>query len=551
MKQTRREFLHGAAVASAALAIGPPHPHSRAVDSEIELILTEPIGTIAPEIYGHFVEHLGGVVYDGIWVGEGSRIPNAGGIRRQLVEAFRKIRPSVIRWPGGCFADQYDWHDGVGPRAARPKRTNFWVDASEWPAGARRNGPQSYDSNQFGTLEFSRFCRQVGAQPYLAANLRSLRPQDFWRWIEYCNSPANSTTLAAQRTTEGEREPLGIRFWGVGNESWGCGGNFLPEDYAMEFRRFTAWTPGYGKDLSFIGSGPNGGDLEWTRRFFARAAERGALWAMWGWGLHHYAWNTRGGRGDWGKDKSDAVRFSPSQYYELLADANRVESLIKAHWQVMAESDPKHAIKLVVDEWGAWHAPGSEPFSEALFGQQSTMRDAVLAGLTLDTFNRHADKVAMANVAQLINCLQSLFLAHEEKFCVTPTYHVFDLYSSHMGAQSIRTEFLGPSISFAHDDQRGSLPGLAGSASLKEKALTLTVTNPSLDTPREARITVRGGRVQTASATALWAREVTAHNRFEEPRAVEPRRAETTVREGTVVHLFPPASVTKFAMALV
>ena len=203
----------------------------------------------SPEIYGHFVEHLGGVVYDGIWVGEGSRVPNIGGIRKALVDALRKVKPGVIRWPGGCYADQYDWRDGIGPREKRPKRTNFWIDAGEWSPGANRTGPQGYEPNQMGTVEFARFCKLAGAQPYFAANVRSLKPLDFDQWAEYCNSPADRTTLGAQRAADGEREPLDVRYWGVGNESWGCGGNFLPEEYATEFRRFTAWVPGYGKPL--------------------------------------------------------------------------------------------------------------------------------------------------------------------------------------------------------------------------------------------------------------------------------------------------------------
>ena len=435
----RRQFL-GAALGAGAALMAPRL--ARAAESRIEVIPAEPIGTIAPEIYGHFVEHLGGVVYDGIWVGDGSPIPNAGGIRKELVDRLRQIRASVVRWPGGCFADQYDWRDGTGPRASRPRRTNFWVDVGEWPAAAG-SGPQRFEPNQFGTVEFARFCRLAGAQPYVAANVRSLSPQDFWRWVEYCNAPAGTTTTADQRAADGERDPLGIRFWGVGNESWGCGGNFTPEEYAAAFRRYTAWLPWGGK-LSLIGAGPNSGDLDWTRRFFAAADGRGRQ-RLWGWALHHYSWNVSGGRTTgWREGKGDALQFDPEQHYEILAEADKMESLVTEHWKAMGETDAQHRVKLVVDEWGAWHKPGTEPFPEALLGQQNTMRDALLAGQTLDTFQRHADKVAMANVAQLVNCLQSLFLAHEDRFCVTPTYHVFDLYAAHQGAQALRAVFSAP-----------------------------------------------------------------------------------------------------------
>ncbi|MGD0014519.1 MAG: alpha-L-arabinofuranosidase C-terminal domain-containing protein, partial [Bryobacteraceae bacterium] len=366
-----------------------------------------------------------------------------------------------------------------------------------------------------------------------------------------CNAPAGATTLAEQRAADGEREPLKVRFWGVGNESWGCGGNFLPEDYATEYRRYSAWLPGYGMRLSLVGSGPSGGDVEWTRRFFKKAAEGGVLQGMWGWALHHYSWNASGGRTtEWLRGKGDALKFDAEQYYEILREANLMESLIKAHWGAMGESDPRHEVKLVVDEWGAWYASGTEPFQAALLGQQSTMRDAVLAGLTLDTFNRHADKVALAAIAQLVNCLQSPFLAHEDKFCLTPTYHVFAMYAAHQGAQSVRTVFTAPEVKYARNAQPATLPGLAGSASLSGKQLTLTVTNPSLDQVREAEIAVRGATVSAVRAVTLAASDAHAHNSFEAPRAVEPKAEALSLRGSALVHRFPPASVTKLEITL-
>ncbi len=240
----RRDFLNAALTGSVALVC---RSHSvarqiRAADARIEILLEEPIGKIAPEIYGHFAEHLGGVIYDGIWVGENSKIPNIGGIRKALVDAMLRIKPPVVRWPGGCFADSYNWRDGIGPRNQRPRRTNFWVDAWEWPKDAP-DGPWKYDTNQFGVDDFLRFCQLINAQPYLAANLRSLTARDFYEWVEYCNSPAGSTTLAEMRSAAGQREPYQVRYWGVGNESWGCGGNFTPEEYAAEYRRFSEWVP--------------------------------------------------------------------------------------------------------------------------------------------------------------------------------------------------------------------------------------------------------------------------------------------------------------------
>jgi len=544
----RRQFLTTASSLAAAPALLARQ--TTAADARIEILLNEPGDTIAPEIYGHFVEHLGGVVYDGIWVGEQSSIPNVNGVRKQLIDALRKVKPGMIRWPGGCFADQYDWRDGTGPRAKRPRRTNFWLDAGEWSATANRSGAQAYEPNTFGTVDFAEFCRQVGAQPYFAANLRSLPAQQFDQWIEYCNSPAGSTTLADLRAADGHADPLNVKLWGVGNESWGCGGNFDPEDYAVEFRRYTAWAPSYGVKLAFIGSGPNDDNFAWTRRAFAKLGGEG-LDNLWGWALHHYSWNAGAhSHPEWYKSKGDALQFDASQYYSILRDANDMERLIRTHWDVMGESDPRHKVKLVVDEWGAWHKPGTEPFAEALLGQQNTMRDAVVAGMTLDIFNRHAEKVGMASVAQLVNNLQALFFAHENRFCVTPTYHVFDLYSSHQGGQSLRTVLSAPDIRYSFDDKPAALPGLCSSSSLKGNNLTVTVTNPSIDTARNSEIVIRGGRIQTISAVVLAAKDVHAHNSFDNPRAVEPSTFPIKAQGAVLTNLFPPASVTKFEVTL-
>jgi alpha-N-arabinofuranosidase len=550
---SRRSFLRAAAGAACLASSAPlvTRMAAQSPEAHVDILLDEPVGAIAPEIYGHFVEHLGGVVYDGIWVGENSKIPNVLGLRKQLVDALKRVKPGMIRWPGGCFADQYDWRDGTGPRDKRPKRTNFWVDSPEWRKDAKRDGPQSYDPNFFGTVDFARFCKRVGAQPYFAANLRSLPAQEFWRWVEYCNGPANSSTLAAQRAADGESEPFGVRYWGVGNESWGCGGNFDPEDYGAEFNRYTAWVPSYGVQPRLIGSGPNDGNVDWTRRFFGKLAKSNTTGRLWGWAMHHYAWNASGGRTrDWFAGKRDAVKFDAEQYYDILREADEMESLITSHWAVMAETDPRHRTKLVVDEWGAWYATGTEPFPEALIGQQNTMRDAVLAGLTLDTFNRHADKVAMAAVAQLVNCLQSLFLAHEDKFCLTPTYHVFDMYAAHQGARSVRTLVASPANRYDRNGTPTTMRGLNGSASVNGSTLTLTVTNPSMDQPREAGIQVHGGTPRSVEAVALAAGDPRAHNSFEEPRAVEPKAVEVALKGTSIVHRFPPASVTKLTITL-
>jgi alpha-N-arabinofuranosidase len=480
------------------------------------------------------------VVYDGIWVGEGSKVPNLGGIRTALVEHLRRLKPSVVRWPGGCFADSYNWRDGIGPRAQRPRRPNFWIVDGQMQQAP--DGPQKFDPNEFGTNEFCRFCRLIGAEPYLATNLRGNTARDFDEWVDYCNAPAGRTTLADLRAAAGDRDPFRVRFWGIGNESWGCGGNFTPEEYATEFRRFTAWVPGFGVPLAFIGSGPNGGDLDWTRKFFAKLTERdrGLLGTLHGWALHYYC-GTAG--------KGDAVDFTVEDWYELLEKATVMDSLIRLHWGAMGEIDREHRVKLVVDEWGAWHRPGTEIHPAFLFGQMSTMRDALVAGLTLDTFHRHADKVAMANVAQLINNLHSLFLAHEDRFVATPNFHVFELYAAHHGGQSLRTEFGVGNIG-ARAGKSASLPALAGSASIHDRRLVLTVVNPHASEARETEVAVRGATVKAGRARVLAAGDIHAHNTFDQPHAVEPVDGDVAVSGATLVHRFPAASVTRLELEL-
>jgi alpha-N-arabinofuranosidase len=539
---TRRDFLATTTAAAGAALLAPRS--AAAADSRIEILLDERIGRIAPEIHGHFAEHLGGVVYDGIWVGEGSKVPNQGGIRTALVEHLRRIKAPVIRWPGGCFADSYDWRDGVGPRDDRPTRTNFWIGDGKLP-----DGPQKYDPNSFGTNEFVRFCQLAGAEPYLAANVRSLTPLDFDRWVEYANSPAGSTTLAKQRGGE----PYKVRYWGVGNESWGCGGDFTPEEYSAEFRRFTSWVPGYGVPLAFIGAGPNSGDLEWTRRFFddLTSKSRGLINRVWGWGLHHYSWNVSQGRStDWEKAKGDALTFPVEEWYELLREGDRMEQLITSHWQALAPYDPQRRVKLAVDEWGAWYKPGTEIVPTHQLGQQNTMRDAVLAGLTLDIFYRHADKVGLAAIAQLVNCLQSLFFADGDRFVVTPTYHVFAMHVDHQGGDSVRTLVSAPRVNHMRDGKPATFWGLNGAASVKDKRVVLTLVNPGATEARETEIVVRGANARAARVTQLAANALNAHNTFDAPDVVKPAEGQARVGAGIVTVNVPAASVMKIDLDL-
>src|SRR5215475_34834 len=550
----RREFIRNSVSAAGALLLVRNSPFSFApdsggADSRIEVLLGEPLGTISPNIYGHFCEHIGGLVYDGLWVGENSKIPNLNGIRKELVDEMKKIHPPVVRYPGGCFADSYDWRDGIGPANKRPRRTNFWVN-DEGPNGQTNH---KYEPNQFGTNEFNRFCKLLGAKPYLAANVRSLPAEQFYQWVEYCNSPSGSTTLAEERVAAGSAEPFGVRFWGVGNESWGCGGNFTPQEYAVEFRRWTEWVPSYGQELSFIASGPNVDDWAWTRGFLEELTRKGKgrLRSVWGMALHHYAWNlSRGKTNNWVEGKGDALKFDAVDWYELLREGERMEGLINGHWQVMGEIDPERHIKLVVDEWGPWYRSGGEATPGNLFEQTPTLRDGVFAGMTMDIFNRHPEKVAMANSAQLINNLNCSYLAHEDKFCVTPVGHAFEMYAAHQGGQALRTIFSAPVTTYDRDGKPASFWGLKGSASLHDKQLVVTVVNPHVSEAREAEIGVRGATVQSGKVTTLTHTDIHAHNSFAERNVVKPETSALSGSGKTVHHTFPAASVTKLELTL-
>lgn len=320
-----------------------------------------------------------------------------------------------------------------------------------------------------------------------------------------------------------------------------------PEEYATEFRRFTAWLPTYGVKLRLIGSGPNGGDLGWTRRFFTKLMEKGPRMAerMYGWALHYYTGTT---------GKGNALEYTLDEWYDLIARSDRMESLITQHWQVMGEFDAQRRVKLIVDEWGAWHLQDASLPSGYLYGYPATLRDALISAINLDTFQRHADKVVMANPAQLINTIHSLFLAYEDKFVVTPNYHVFDMYAAHQGAQAVRTEFISPRVSFTRADKPADFWGLSGSSSLNGKELTLTAVNPDAKNARKTEIKVHGARVMGAKARVLSATDIHAHNSFANPRGLEPRDEKVDVSSaasvGQLVYRFHPSSVTRLQLTL-
>lgn len=547
----RRQFLRNSAITGAAFAFSGTKGWAKSVDAHIDVLIDEPRGEISPNIYGQFTEHIGGVIYDGVWVGEKSKIPNRYGIRSELIDMMKQIHVPIIRWPGGCFADSYDWKDGIGPASKRPRRTNFW-EGDHDAIRLHEKGPQIFEPNEFGTDEFMRFCRLTQAQPYLAANLRSLPALDLDHWVEYCNSPAGSTTLAEVRGSGGFPEPFNVRYWGIGNESWGCGGSFTPEEYASEFRRYTTWIPRYGLDLQLIGSGPNDDDIDWTHRFFEQIYSDHAYRndSFTGWSVHHYASDLSRGRAMSGDRKGDALRFDSVDWYELLRQCDLTEQIIQDQWTAMGQYDTEHHVKLVVDEYGPWYREGTELDPTHIFGQQITVRDALATALTLDIFNRHSEKVSIATCAQLINNLNALFLAHEDRFFATPNFHVFAMYAAHQGGQALRTVFDAPDVQYMRDGKPARFWGLNGSASRKGSVVTLTIVNPDLLKVTETQIALRGARIIRADGTVLAASDMHAHNTFNQPNAVKPADLAVQVSGEVLSVRLPSASVTKLAVML-
>lgn len=505
------------AVALVAFTISACWGESEMASATIKVKPDQVIGTINPNIYGHFTEHIGGVIYDGIWVGKDSKVPNIDGIRKDLVDWMKRISPPVIRWPGGCFADRYHWMDGIGPTADRPKRFGRWEEVTE--------------PNYFGTHEFVRFCRLVGAEPYFAANIGTGTAEEFQSWVEYCNAPAGRTTYAELREKNGSKDPFDVKYWGVGNESWGCGGSFTPEDYCTEYRKFATWLPGYGKPLYLIGCGPNGNDVNWTKRFFAKFRDYFPPQIN-GWAPHYYCGST-----------GTATEFTDDQWYELIARGAAMEKLVHDQWDALAERDPKHEIKLIVDEWGCWHPGGTEINKAHTFEQMSTLRDALVAAVTLDIFNRNCDKVAMSCVAQLINNLHSLFLADGPKFVATPNFYVYEMYKVHQNAKGVQIEIASPIADYKVGDEKRTFPTLLGSASVSGKVMHVSVVNTDVHRAVEAKIAL-GVKVKGGKATVLTAKDIHAHNTFEKPNEVVSVSSALDASGSVFKHTFPPASIT-------
>lgn len=472
-------------------------------------------------LYGHFSEHLGRCIYNGVFVGEDSPIPNEKGMRTDVVEALRHIRVPVLRWPGGCFADEYHWKDGIGPKESRKRMVNTnWGGVTE--------------DNSFGTHEFLEFCRQVGCEPYINGNMGSGTVQEMSEWVEYMTSDAISP-MAELRRQNGQEEPWKIRYFGVGNESWGCGGNMRPSYYADEFRRYQTFLRNYGENKLYkIACGPNVDDYTWTDTVMEIAGRY-----MDAITLHYYTLPND----DW-DHKGSALAFNREEYYRTLRKALRMEELLQKHIQIMDRRDPEKRVGLIVDEWGAWYdvEPGTNP---GFLYQQNTMRDALVAAATLNIFNEHSDRVVMANIAQLVNVLQSVILTEGDKMVKTPTYHVFDLYKEHQDSTLVYSQIETASTG----TETEQVPQISVSISMDEQGvLHATLANLS-DEEADLAELVFANFVPTSVEGEVLCGKPADHNDFTAPDAVhlEPL-TDVRVENGRVLARMPACSVARLTI---
>lgn len=448
--------------------------------------------TINRNIYGHFSEHLGRCIYEGYWVEENSPIPNTRGIRNDVVAALKKIKIPVLRWPGGCFADEYHWKDGIGPRGQRPTMINtHWGKVTE--------------NNHFGTHEFLDLCALLECEPYICGNVGSGAVHEMQEWVEYITFDGTSP-MADQRKMNGRAEPWHLKYFGVGNENWGCGGNMTPEFYADQYKRYATYVRNFGDNRIFkIACGPNAFDYKWTEVMMRDAGRR-----MDGLALHYYCGT--------GKKSRSATQFDESDWFAQLQKALRMEELIAKHSEIMDKYDAQKRVALVVDEWGAWHAvePGSNP---GFLYQQNSLRDALVAGITLNIFNQHADRVKMANIAQTVNVLQSMILTDKEKMILTPTYHAFEMFTVHQDATLIPLELQTPDYQLGED----KIPAVNASASRdKQGKIHVTLCNLNPNQAAEVGCELAGAKANKLTGRVLTAPEITAHNTFEKPTTVQP-----------------------------
>lgn len=455
-------------------------------------------GQIIPkEIYGQFSEHLGSCIYGGLWVGKDSPIANQDGYRLDVLNALKKLQVPVLRWPGGCFADDYHWMDGIGPQEQRTKISN-------------NNWGGTIEDNSFGTNEFLNLCELIGCEPYISGNVGSGTPEELAKWVEYMTSDSEST-VANLRRQNGRDKPWKVKFLGIGNEAWGCGGNMVPEYYSNLFRRYTTYTRNYnGNRLYKIASGASDTDYNWTEVCMKNIGTRMDAIAV-----HYYTSMT------WNGSKGSATLFNDNDYYRTIGKAVAIEPCIRKHIEIMDKYDPQCRVDLLVDEWGTWWdvEPGTNPGH--LF-QQNTMRDAIVASMSFDIFHKYTRRIKMANIAQVVNVLQSMILTKGDQMVLTPTYHVFEMYKIHQDAEFIPVDYTTHSIAAT---DKGEVPSLSVTASRKDDVVNVCITNPQLDATQKLILTWDNlGKVKKndVSGRILTAKNITDYNDFGKKEKVAP-----------------------------
>ena len=483
-------------------------------------------GHINPELQGHFSEHLGRCIYEGIYVGEDSKIPNVNGMRKDVVKALKELKVPVLRWPGGCFADEYHWKDGIGPKKNRKKMINtHWGGVVE--------------DNSFGTHEFMELCKQIGAKTYVNGNVGSGTVQEMSEWVEYMTFEGVSP-MADLRKKNGSKNPWKVDYFGVGNENWGCGGNMTPEYYGNLFRRYQTYVRNYNSDAPIfkVCCGPNADDYNWTDKVmetcFASPAPENAHGFMDGLSLHYYTVP-----GPW-ESKGSATEFDDKKYYLTLKKTLYMEDLINHHTAIMDKFDKDHKIGLIVDEWGTWYdvEPGTNP---GFLYQQNTIRDALVAGINLNIFNKHCDRVKMANIAQMVNVLQSVLLTDGDKMIKTPTYHVFNMYKHHQDAELvdsfIETEEIGL-------EEENMVPNLTESVSVaKDGKIHITLTNLSLKKAYSIDTELADTKIKAVKGEIVGG-DAHLHNTFAKPGTVKVNKFEdVSFKDNKIKFKIPASSV--------
>jgi alpha-N-arabinofuranosidase len=470
--------------------------------------------TISKYIYGHFAEHLGHCIYGGFYVGEGNtKIPNTNGVRNDVVAALKKLKVPVLRWPGGCFADTYHWKDGIGQKDKRPSIVNTnWGGVTE--------------DNSFGTHEFLNMCQLLGAEPYLSGNVGSGTVQELSDWVQYTNFESKSP-MSNQRKQNGQEKPWGVKFWGIGNEAWGCGGNMKPDYYANVYRQFATFMSNTNNTRLFkIASGASDADYHWTETLMQNIPS----WMLGGVAMHHYSiidWNRKG----------PATDFTEQQYFTILKSALWMDTLVTRHAAIMDKYDPQKRVALVVDEWGGWYdvEPNTNP---GFLYQQNTMRDAMIAGVSLNIFNNHADRVRMANLAQAINVLQAVILTNEEKMILTPTYHVMEMYNVHQDAKLIPLSIQCNYYVLGNE----KLPAISASASKDSLGVThISIVNIDAQKAQEVSVTLNGGKYSSVKGRILTSSQLQDHNTFEIPDKIKPSVFNGAILKGNNLQVKLPA----------